>query len=107
MRSMNATPGPIHFIVRYCGPDYPELHDCEFRIVAVRRRLPAPEEPLDIRSNDELLVLGRVTADDRLDVVHIRANGSDGALYRNVPPKHFSAFAFVDTDDMSGSHEGG
>src|SRR5882672_10080599 len=103
MRS--TTPGPLDFVVRYIGPDFPELHDHEFRIVAVRRPMPPPEEPLMITSNDELLALGRLTAMDRLDVVHLLAGSREGELHKCVPPKHFSAFARIDTDGHPGSHE--
>lgn len=78
------TPRIIGWSGIYQGSNHPLLHGRRVSIVAVRKVLPAPEEPLRITSNDELAALGGIEAIDRVDVAPALGDGTFGDVVVDV-----------------------
>jgi len=100
------TPRIVGWSGIYQGRGHAALYGKRVNVVAVRKQLPPPEEPLRITSNDELAALGGIGKDDRVDVAPALADGTFGDVVADVAVQDIDNASWIFNPPPPDSHIG-
>jgi len=94
----DAAPRVIGRTTRYVGEEVPGYSGVAVRIFAVMRGALRPDVDVDapdlyVTDDAQLAVLGGVTAQDRLDVAHVRADGTASFVHVDARAVDLEFFA--------------